>query len=122
MKYPSAICLLTCVWIVMLTGLSFLPAQFKQDLHTQGRLHLWGHWLAFVITAFLLVNNTRSLGYRLLLLMSALVFGYSIEITQHLVFQIELERMDMLMDSLGIVSGSLLALTFERLLSPQEAD
>jgi glycopeptide antibiotics resistance protein len=98
----------------MVAALSFLPMQFKHDLHTEGRFHLLGHWLVFLVTGFLLVNNTRSVRNRLLLLIFALIFGYSIEITQHLVFQIELEQKDVLIDGLGIVCGSLLAVLLER--------
>ncbi len=39
----------------------------------------------------------------------------------HLLFEIELERMDMVIDSLGILSGSLLAIALERFVLSSDA-
>lgn len=115
MKYPSAIGILTCVWIALVVFLSFLPVPYKEELHTHGRFHFLGHGLVFFVTGFLLMNVTSSLRNRLLLLIFALVFGFSIELAQHLAFQIGFERRDVLTDSVGILCGILIAVAMERL-------
>jgi glycopeptide antibiotics resistance protein len=115
MRHPSAIGILTCLWIALVVFLSFLPVAYKEELHTRGRFHFLGHGLVFFVTGFLLMNITSSLRNRLFLLIFALVFGFSIELAQHLAFQIGFEQSDVLTDSVGILCGVLIAVAMERL-------
>jgi hypothetical protein len=88
---------------------SFLPGDDKHRLHTSGRFHSWGHFLAFAGVAFGLARTTRSFAGRALLFACSLILGFAIEWGEHFVYQSPLEWKDVLVDGLGVVCGTLLA-------------
>jgi hypothetical protein len=89
---------------------SFLPGGDKHRLHTSGRFHSWGHFLAFVGVALGLARTTRSFAGRALLFAGSLMLGFAIEWGEHFVYQSPLEWKDVLVDGLGVVCGTLLAI------------
>jgi hypothetical protein len=90
--------------------LSFLPGEDKHALHTRGRFHSWGHLLAFATVAFLVAGTTRSMRGRIFFFVFALIFGFGIEIGEHLLFQGPLEWKDVLVDALGVICGTVAAM------------
>ena len=97
-------------WILLIAVLSFLPQQFKQDLHTRGHLHVWGHLLAFCSATLLLVRATRDRRFRIVLLLMVLALGGCLEFAQHLVYSSPIEWSDVVIDTLGSALGLLFAL------------
>ena len=89
---------------------SFLPGGDKHRLHTSGRFHSWGHFLAFAGISFGLARTTRSFGGRTVFFIVSLVLGFAIEYGEHVVYQNPLEWKDVLVDGLGVVCGALLAI------------
>jgi cyanate permease len=87
-------------------------------MHTSGRFHSLGHFLAFCFIAYVAARISRSLAGRLLFFAGSLVFGFGIEVAEHLVFRIALEWKDVLVDAAGVIAGTLLAMAS----TPQEMD
>jgi hypothetical protein len=90
--------------------ISFLPGHDKDRLHTSGRYHSWGHLLAFSAVSFVVARTTHSRSARILLFAGSLVLGLAIEYGEHKVYGNSLEWKDVLVDSLGVVCGTLLAI------------
>jgi hypothetical protein len=109
---------LACLVIPAIAVLSFLPPVDKAMLHTRGRFHSWGHLLAFTVIAFLVARASRTAGGRILLFGWSLLFGIGIEYMEHRVFHSTLEWSDVLVDALGVMAGTLLAV----LSRPREMD
>ena len=101
---------LASILIPAITLLSFLPSRDKQILHTHGRYHSWGHLLVFCVIGFILTRAARTERMRMLLFIAAMVFGFGIEIGEHLVFTSPLEWKDVFVDVTGVVGGTLMAL------------
>ncbi len=89
---------------------SFLPLQDKYFLHTKGRFHSWGHLFAFIVIGLVTGRAARTLRGHILVFLAAIFFGFSLEAGEHLVFGNGMEWKDVLVDSLGVVSGTVLAL------------
>jgi hypothetical protein len=100
---------LGCVLVAAVAIVSFLPIGDKYLLHTRGRFHFWGHLLAFFVVAYIAARISRSTYTRVLLFLGSLAFGLGIEVGEHLVFGSVLEWKDVLVDSLGVVGGTLIA-------------
>ena len=98
------------VWVVLLAVLSFLPQQFKDDLHTRGHLHVWAHLTAFCLATLLLVRATRDRRFRVVLLLMVLTLGFCLEYLQHVLYGASMEWNDVVIDTLGSSLGLLLAL------------
>ena len=96
--------------VAALAAVSFLPGNDKHRLHTSGRYHSWGHLLAFSVVAFVVARTTHSRSARVLLFAGSLVFGLAIEYGEHKIFGNSLEWKDVLVDGLGVVCGTLLAI------------
>ena len=101
---------LASILIPAITLLSFLPSKDKQLLHTHGRYHSWGHLLVFCVIGFILTRAARTERMRMWLFIAAMLFGFGIEIAEHLVFLSPLEWKDVFMDVTGVVGGTLMAL------------
>ena len=97
------------VWATLVAAVSFLPLEYKQDLHSRGRFHNWGHVLAFGSLAYVLVRAVRRPWVRLLLCTGSLVFAFAIEYFQHLTDGMALEWTDVLVDIAAVVTGTMLA-------------
>jgi VanZ family protein len=108
-KNRSAFRACACVSIAVIAALSFLPVGDKRLLHTEGRFHLLGHFLAFAGIGSLLALSVGSAWKRLLVLVVGAALGYSIEFAQHYVFHFRIELHDVLMDVLGISVGIIAA-------------
>ncbi len=99
--------------VVVVAGIavvSFLPSHDKRVLHTSGRLHSWGHLLAFTIVGYVAGRASSTRRTRILVFFGALIFGFALEIGEHVVFGSGLEWKDVLVDAFGVVAGTLLAL------------
>ena len=92
--------------------LSFAGEHTKQVLHTEGRFHLVGHVFAFAMIELLFVTGVRSLRSRLMWTGAFVLLGCVIEVGQHLVFQQPTEYIDIGADSLGVVFGLLISVTW----------
>ena len=96
--------------VAAVAAVSFLPGNDKHRLHTSGRYHSWGHLLAFSVVAFVVARTTYSRSARILLFAGSLVLGLAIEYGEHKVYGNSLEWKDVLVDGLGVVCGTLLAI------------
>jgi len=112
-KRRSVVIILGCVWMVMLAVLSFLPNHDKLLLHTTGHYHRWGHMLAFLAVSLLLVSSVTSLWSRFALAATAVSFGYLLEFLEHVIYRNELEKSDVMIDTLGVILGLILVLAYE---------
>jgi hypothetical protein len=100
---------LACVLVPAVGVLSFLPYGDKSKLHTTGRFHSVGHFLAFIAIAFVVGRTSRSVGMRVILCLAVLVFGFGIEFVEHLMYQNAVEWTDVVVDCVGVLGGTLLA-------------
>jgi hypothetical protein len=100
---------LGCVLVGAIAFVSFLPIEDKYLLHTRGRFHFWGHLLVFFVVAYVAVRISRSTYARVLFFLGSLAFGVGIEVGEHFAFGSVLEWKDVLVDSLGVVGGALIA-------------
>lgn len=101
--------------VAAVAAVSFLPGHDKHRLHTSGRYHSWGHLLAFCAVSFVVARTTHSRSARILLFAGSLVLGLAIEYGEHAVYHNSLEWKDVLVDSLGVVCGTLLAIVTQPL-------
>jgi hypothetical protein len=96
--------------VVLAIGLiSFLPEYDKDALHTRGMFHHWAHFLVFAVLAYAVARTTRSRTKQIILCLAALVFGSGIELAEAILYSAPLEWNDVLVDSVGVLAGSLLA-------------
>jgi VanZ family protein len=105
---------LASLWVLFIAVLSFLPRHYKEELHTTGSLHDYGHILAFCGAAFMLACISQNIFARAGLLLAGLALGVCLEIGQHLIYATQIEWHDILLDTVGSVLGLLLALVFGR--------
>lgn len=91
---------------------SFLPVEDKRKLHSGGRLHSWGHLAVFTVVGYAAARTAQTLWMRVAMFALAIVFGFGIELGEHLAFGNGLEWKDVLVDSLGVVAGTLVAAVF----------
>jgi hypothetical protein len=96
--------------ILAVAIVSFLPGNDKYFLHTHGRYHSWGHLLAFSVIGFGVARIAHSFRGRVLFLFSALLLGLAIEYVEHVAYRNPLEWKDVLVDALGVLCGTLLAI------------
>jgi len=101
---------LACVAVPTVAFISFLPIGDKRLLHTTGKYHSWGHFVAFSFVAFIAGKTSRTTRGRVFLFLASMLFGLGIEVAEHLVFGSPLEWMDVLVDAAGVVGGTLLAI------------
>ena len=99
--------------IAAVASVSFLPSDDKHRLHTSGRYHSWGHLLAFSAIAFGVAKTTRSSRARFLFFIGSMLLGFALEYGEHAVYQNPLEWKDVLVDCMGVVCGTLLAIASE---------
>jgi len=95
--------------VAAVAAVSFLPGHDKHRLHTSGRYHSWGHLLAFSVVSFVVARTTHSRSARILLFAGSLVLGLAIEYGEHAVYHNSLEWKDVLVDGLGVICGTLMA-------------
>ena len=93
--------------------ISFMPGKGKYLLHTTGRFHSWGHLIAFVIVSFVAARISHSRRAKVLLFFSAIFFGLATEFGEHLLYRSPMEWKDVLVDTLGVCCGTLLAIALE---------
>ena len=89
---------------------SFLPVRGKRALHTEGRWHASLHLAVFCIVGFVAVRTARSWAARIAAFAGAVLFGFLIEEGEHLVYGASMEWKDVLVDTIGAIAGTLLAL------------
>ena len=100
---------LTAGWLAFLLVLSFLPAQWKNLLHTKGQMHDTGHLIAFGVLAWLLARGARSRDQALLFLFLTAGLGMTIEFAQDLRVLLPkgswapVEWHDILLDTIAVV-------------------
>lgn len=105
---------LLCLFMMGVVAISFLPLDKKLALHTKGRLHEWGHLLAFGTVAFLAAKSARAAWARALLFVVSLAFGFGVEYGEHAFFHGGLEWPDVMIDAAGVIGGTLLAMLSTR--------
>jgi VanZ family protein len=96
---------------------SFLPVAGKRALHTEGRLHVGLHLVVFSVVGFVVFHAARSRAARIAAFVGAVLFGFLIEVGEHLVYGGAMEWKDVLMDTVGVIVGTLLAL----LIAPRQS-
>jgi VanZ family protein len=102
---------LAIAWIVFPATivLSLLPIEDKSALHTRGRFHSLGHLLIFGLLAYVAAKTTRSMRTRILLFAGVVLFGFVVELVEHLLYGTAMEWKDVLVDALGVTVGTVLA-------------
>jgi hypothetical protein len=101
---------LACLAVPAIAILSFLPPWDKAMLHTRGKFHSWGHLLAFAVIAYFVARAARTARGKILLFVFSLIFGVGIEVSEHLMFGAPVEWKDVLVDALGVIAGTLMAM------------
>ena len=109
--------------LVVLAALviSFLPSEDKHALHTRGHYHSWGHLIVFGVVAFVVARASRTVMARILLFLGSIVFGFAIEYAEHVAFKGSIEWKDVVVDTLGVLLGTVLAV-FTALVEPVEVE
>ena len=92
--------------MIFLAILSCLPRNDKHLLHTSGRFHDAGHFLAFAGLAYLVTRAVRTTPQRLTVLTSCLAFVIIIELSQGLFYRTGVEWLDVLIDSVACLMGA----------------
>lgn len=95
--------------VALIAFVSFLPMGDKHVLHTRGRFHPLGHFLAFATIGFVGTMTPKTSRNRLLFFLGLVLFALGIESGEHLIFEMPMEWSDVLLDWLGVFSGLLLA-------------
>jgi hypothetical protein len=101
---------LSSVVVSAIALISFLPGSDKNALHTRGMFHHWGHLFVFAILAYAIARTTRSRPAQLFLFLGAIAFGSGIELAESILYRAPLEWNDVLVDSVGVLAGTLVAL------------
>ena len=97
------------VFAVLVGAACLLPTEAKFHLHTQGALHPWIHLIVFGTLAALCTLAAPQGRRQILLLIANLLFAWGTEWVESLRDGWPVERHDVLLDSVGIVVGFLLA-------------
>jgi hypothetical protein len=100
---------LACVAFPAVVVLSLLPNGDKSALHTRGRFHSPGHFVIFGLLAYAAGRTTRSIQTRILLFLGVSLFGFGVELAEHLTYKAVLEWKDVLIDFAGVFVGTLIA-------------
>jgi VanZ family protein len=100
---------LACVAFPAVVVLSLLPNGDKSALHTRGRFHSLGHFVIFGLLAYAAGRTTRSIQTRILLFLGVVLFGFGVELAEHLTYKAALEWKDVLIDFVGVFVGTLIA-------------
>ncbi len=100
---------LSSVVVLGIGLISFLPDYDKNALHTRGIFHHWGHFFVFAVLAYSVARTTRSRTTQIILFLCAIVFGSGIELAESILYTAALEWKDVLVDSVGVLAGSLIA-------------
>jgi hypothetical protein len=100
---------LACVAIPAIVVLSLLPNGGKTALHTKGRFHSLGHVVIFGFLAYAAGRTTRSVRARIFLFFGVALFGFGVELAEHLAYKAGLEWRDVLIDFAGVFVGTLIA-------------
>jgi hypothetical protein len=100
---------LACVAFPAIVVLSLLPNGDKTALHTKGRFHSLGHFVIFGLLAYAAGRTTRSVQARIFLFFGVLLFGFGVELAEHLAYKAGLEWRDVLVDFAGVFAGTLIA-------------
>ncbi|WP_433975328.1 hypothetical protein [Tunturiibacter lichenicola] len=101
--------MLACFVFPATVVLSLLPNGEKTALHTKGRFHSVGHFVIFGLLAYAAGRTTRSVQARIFLFAGVLLFGFGVELAEHLTYKAALEWTDVLIDFLGVLVGTLIA-------------
>jgi len=99
-------------WIFLLLLVSLLPLPFKQSLETHGRFHYIAHFLAFLMTVFVLCRKKWSNRRIAVACAGAMVMAFLIEGAQTAIYKNLFEWDDVLIDSLGAIIGGALLLAY----------
>jgi hypothetical protein len=99
-------------WILLILLVSLLPMPFKRFLETHGRFHNTGHFLAFLITVWVVCWNKGSNAWVAVACAGAIGMAFLIEGAQTAIYHNPFEWKDVLIDSLGTVVGGGLLLAY----------
>lgn len=105
----NASLVLACLVVAGVSFVSFLPVRGKRALHTEGRLHVGLHFVVFSAVGFVLFRAANSWTARIAAFAGAVLFGFLIEEGEHLVYRGGMEWKDVLIDTVGVIVGTLLA-------------
>ena len=100
---------LSCVVLSAIVVLSLLPDGDKSALHTKGRLHSPAHVFLFGLVAYAVGRISQSGRTRIVVFVCVLLFGLGIEVAEHLAYRAALEWKDVLVDSAGVLVGTVVA-------------
>jgi hypothetical protein len=101
---------IACIAFPAIVVLSMLPIGDKSALHTRGRFHSLGHFLIFGLVAYVAGRTSRSVQTRIFLFVGVVLFGFAIELAEHLIYQAAFEWTDVMVDAAGVLVGTLIAL------------
>ena len=93
------------LWIAAVIVLSLMPLKFKLLLGTTGYWHSWGHYLVFFITTLVAACKTRLRINQVWIGSLVVLFGIAVEVSEVLVYHNHFEWHDVLIDTLGVLSG-----------------
>jgi hypothetical protein len=114
------------LWLVFLVCLSLSPFEVKAELHSMGRYHNLGHFVAFTITTAWLAWNARTLAGRAALSLVAVGIALGTELLERFRFHNPYEWRDAYTDCAGVLFGFVIVsaassfLRSKRLISQEE--
>jgi VanZ family protein len=99
-------------WVFFVLLVSLLPLPLKQSLQTHGRFHNTAHFLAFLITVLLVCWNKGSNAGVAVACTGAIVVAFFTEGAQTAIYHNLFEWDDVLVDSLGAITGGVFFLAY----------
>jgi hypothetical protein len=97
-------------WIAVVAVVSLAPLNVKNDLHTTGQLHFYGHFLIYAFTALIAIPLGTVPRQQVLIVFSIWCAGAALEVIQVVIYKNEFEWADVLTNTLGLCSGATFAL------------
>jgi hypothetical protein len=104
--------ILIVLWVLVVTFLSMMPMSYKDALGTTGQFHYAGHFFIFVITAVVFCWTAKGTQNRILRAGGAVAVGIAMEILERLGYHHRLEKRDILVDTLGVLTGLVATMLF----------
>ena len=93
------------VWILIVTALSLAPLEVKELIGTTGKLHNFGHFAVFLITAMTMCWGVAGIKGKSRRAMWALYFAVTLELLETVFYTSYLEWRDIALDASGILTG-----------------
>ena len=100
------------VLVIVIAGIGLSPLRWKNAIGTTGVLHFPLHILAFAAASAAAAGAVRSTAGRTFAAALVWIFGILLEYLQHALYFNPFEWLDVVTNSIGVVLGLLIAISF----------